>query len=511
MRQIIFITYLCIGAGLILPLFGQNKQDYYWVMGYNGQNPHPDLGGTHWIFDEDSLRLTKVDQEANFYLTDASIADPETGELLLYSNGCAVYDNNGNIVANGDSISYSSVWSDFCPRRGYTHAQGACLLDFSDNEDTYYLIHANAEDNPTPGVLVGSDELLTTKIRFKTNQSTSIILNKNETIVDTLLHAGHLKSIRGKNANTWWVIMPGRYVHRYFTFLFNHEGVDTSFVQTINNGSLGTGGDGGGQAAFSPDGRLYARFDIVQNGLLLMDFDRSTGLLSNPRTYHIRDEDGDFTGGCSFSPNSRFIYVSTLDKIYQFDLHASDVQVSKTVVAEWDGYVDPFPTNFYLCNLGPDCRIYINSLNGVKSMHVIQYPDRKGLACQVAQHAIHLPTFNGITMPNFPHYRMDEEWPCDSTIGVQLTTSLELPEQRVEFQINPNPADDQIILSYQLDGIQDLRFELYDVSGMMVKYTQVTYREFSQKMDVSDLPSGLYTWRLFNEQGAFTSGKIVLR
>ena len=124
MRQIIVITYLCIGAGLILPLFGQNKQDYHWVMGYNGQNPHPSHGGTHWVFDEDSLRLIKVDQEANFYLTDASVADPQTGELLLYSNGCAVYDKNGSIVANGDSINYGDIWKVRCPSLGYSHAQG---------------------------------------------------------------------------------------------------------------------------------------------------------------------------------------------------------------------------------------------------------------------------------------------------------------------------------------------------------------------------------------------------
>ena len=108
---------------------------------------------------------------------------------------------------------------------------------------------------------------------------------------------------------------------------------------------------------------------------------------------------------CLF-PQFPLPYVTALSKVYQYDLDAADIDASKQIVAEYDGYLDPLPTNFYLCNLGPDCRIYINSTNSVQSMHVIRFPDRMGLACEVAQHAIRMPTYNFGSLPNFPHYWM---------------------------------------------------------------------------------------------------------
>ena len=69
--------------------------------------------------------------------------------------------------------------------------------------------------------------------------------------------------------------------------------------------------------------------------------------------------------------------------------------------------------------LGPDGRVYINSTSGVNEMHVIQYPNKKGIACEVRQHSVQLPTFIIRTMPHFPNYRLGplDGSPCD-TLGL---------------------------------------------------------------------------------------------
>ncbi|HRF38555.1 MAG TPA: hypothetical protein PK198_07190, partial [Saprospiraceae bacterium] len=71
---------------------------------------------------------------------------------------------------------------------------------------------------------------------------------------------------------------------------------------------------------------------------------------------------------------------------------------------------------FYLAQLAPDGKIYINSNNGVRYLHVINQPDSLGLACDVCQHCVELPSINALSLPNFPNYRLHhlEGSPCDT-------------------------------------------------------------------------------------------------
>ncbi len=128
----------------------------------------------------------------------------------------------------------------------------------------------------------------------------------------------------------------------------------------------------------------------VTNGTYIYDFDRCNGTFSNP--VFVPMPNTSLGGGLSISPNSRFLYIMSTEEIYQFDLWAGDIAASQEVVAEWDGFWYPLPTTFFLSQLGPDGRVYINATNGTRMMHTIQYPNKKGLACEVRQHGLLLPT-----------------------------------------------------------------------------------------------------------------------
>src|SRR5690606_14587765 len=154
--------------------------------------------------------------------------------------------------------------------------------------------------------------------------------------------------------------------------------------------------------------------------------------------------------------------------IYQFDLEADDIGASKILVAEYDGYQSPFPTSFYKQRLGPDCRIYINSPNGVDVLHVIMYPDRPGLACEVVQHGVQLPYRNAIGIPNFPHYRTGTPYPvCDSTIVLNITTPVfDLPAPEVlKLSLFPNPASEQVTIRLTEPVSDALTWRLFDALG----------------------------------------------
>jgi Zn-dependent metalloprotease len=62
-----------------------------------------------------------------------------------------------------------------------------------------------------------------------------------------------------------------------------------------------------------------------------------------------------------FSPSSQFFYVTEGHRIYQYDLYASDIYASKTLVGELENLV-PNSTNYLRMSPGPDDKIYISSI-----------------------------------------------------------------------------------------------------------------------------------------------------
>ena len=181
------------------------------------------------------------------------------GNLLLYTNGCAIYNSNHEIIVNGSEINPGDEHNQFCFHRGYVQDQGALILRQPDRDSTYYVIHRRSELNPAPGISVAAVNLLYSAVTLKKDGRHNVF-RKGFPIVDTLLQGGHLSAMKHANGSDWWIIQPGRHDNYYYTALFTGKGIDTVFTQILNHPRLNDFG-GGGQATFSPDGKLYARRD----------------------------------------------------------------------------------------------------------------------------------------------------------------------------------------------------------------------------------------------------------
>jgi hypothetical protein len=173
---------------------------------------------------------------------------------------------------------------------------------------------------------------------------------------------------------------------------------------------------------FSPDGSKYAIHDIrfdPFSAIDIYDFDRCDGQLTHLEHFELDDTTG-LSGGVAISPDSRYLYVITRLNIYQYDLQASDIQATQTVVASYDGYIAYwFDSAFNAGQLAPDGKIYLASSSSDTVMHVIQSPNQPGLACHVTQHSLALPTLNEKSVPNLPFFRLGplDDSPCD-TLGL---------------------------------------------------------------------------------------------
>ena len=203
----------------------------------------------------------------------------------------------------------------------------------------------------------------------------------------------------------------------YYRFLLDETGIskiDSQSIGPILETEINIiNPDGVGESRFSPDGTKYALFTLI-DGLHLYDIDRETGLLSNLKILPWNPQNGQVLGGLEFSPNSRFIYLSNLDELYQVDLLESNLSAGLTKIADFNTNLNG--NSLAHLSLAPDCKIYIRSNRFTFDFHTIHRPNEKGIACDFRQADVQVPTIANLgNFPNFPRFRVDADKPCCPT------------------------------------------------------------------------------------------------
>ncbi|MBK7341908.1 MAG: T9SS type A sorting domain-containing protein [Saprospiraceae bacterium] len=206
------------------------------------------------------------------------------------------------------------------------------------------------------------------------------------------------------------------------------------------------------------------------------------------------------------------MYISTWDTIYQYDLKSQDVLFSKTIVAIWDGFTGSFPCTFNAMQRGPDCRIYINSPNSQKYLHVIMHPDVKGPDCEVRQHEIPLYYYHQISMPYFPNYRLGTGEPvCDSTLFLPTSIPVvSLPEEGLRIWPNPASGDCRVMVAPEVLR-QAVTLKVVDLWGrtVLTRDLSTNYEEVIP-IDVSPLKPVVYFVRVIGRNGARWVERLVV-
>ncbi|MFQ5448045.1 MAG: hypothetical protein ACE5FF_14050, partial [Saprospiraceae bacterium] len=399
------------------------RHDYVWVLGYHGQNPHPLQNNMTIDFSEVPPVFTnlELDEGMSFNFTNASISDAE-GNLLFYTNGIYIADATHEVMENGDSINNYGI-THLYKETGMAIPQGAIILPAPGSDSLYYVFYEPIEFDPQPnGPSYHVRKLFYSIVDMSLNIGKGAVIEKDQIIIDDTLAHGKVTACKHGNGRDWWVIVPeeDNYTNVLYRLLLTPEGVDNLGKQDAGPG-LTIGKGSVGNAVFSPDGTKYVKHDIrfnPFNAIDIYDFDRCTGQLQHLEHFTMNDSIF-LLGGASISPDSRWLYIVTQKIIYQFDLWASDIESTKTAVAEYDGFVGLlFGTIFATPQLAPDGTIWINTASDTV-MHVIRTPNQPGMKSHVDQHAIHLPVVNQKSIPNFPNYRLGplDGSPCD-TLGL---------------------------------------------------------------------------------------------
>jgi hypothetical protein len=395
-------------------------------------------------------------------------------------------------MENGDSLSPSEFTFNWA-ENGLPLIQGAIILPMPGSDSLYYVFHTTPEYPVWPAISVHTSNLLYSIVDMSKNNGMGSVIEKNVIIVADILAWGAINAAKHGNGRDWWVIIKEYESSSYYRVLLSPDGVHNIGRQTVGDAIP----SGLNHSVFSPDGQKYAfqsLYHILEgNYLAIYDFDRCTGSFSNARIEHYIDSA--WTGGVAVSPSSQYLYVSSYDYIYKYNLWADDILSTKDTVAVYDGYEEPvssflsLPTRFFMPQLAPDGKIYICNPNNTKSLHVINQPDMDGTACDITQHSFMLPRRNQFSIPVFPNYRLGAlaGSGCDT---LTVTQALEARDA-VEVEIYPNPASERLSVTISSPTGGPLELVVYNLSG-----SRVAGRALSgagvHVISTAHLPSGLY-------------------
>ncbi|MBX7142596.1 MAG: hypothetical protein K1X63_16090, partial [Chitinophagales bacterium] len=393
------------------------RNDQVWALG--------DFGNIGVVFTDTTPTAYQLNSGLLYFFTSASICD-SAGNLLLYTNGRLVMNRNGDTMANGSNLSpqlRKFVDWYYDPYIGFQNVQGAIVLPKPNSDSLYYLFTVDFDSVLWQVGGVTRPYYLTLNVIDMSADSglgAVAIINK-QLFADTMASAG-MTACKHANGRDWWLIRNEYHTNCYYIWLVTPDTIYPPSKQCI--GHPIDLNDTNSNFEFSPDGKHFAHqvgLAINTIGLEVMDFDRCTGELENPLLIEIPDSltKGVF-GGIEFSPDSKKLFGFMTEIIYQVDLDTADIAGSLIKVSEWI-YSDSAYGYFNDWQLAPDGKIYIQGVFCNPALSVINNPNAKGVACNVTQQSLELPTLGACGIPNMPNYQLGAlaGSPCDTLTGIQ--------------------------------------------------------------------------------------------
>ena len=299
----------------------------------------------------------------------SSAISTSNGDLLFYTDGLDIYNNNHVVMDNGDGI-FGALSS----------TNGALIIPDPGNLLQYYLFTADAIQNyQANNEGVGVNYSI---INMSNGGGLGSVIQKNT----NLLAEGSEKLTAVKTDTGYWVLT--QFEDRFYAYPITASGIGAPVITNIGP-DIDDFNNIRGAIKFSPDASkvavCHSYFEPDLRGQLFMyDFDVATGILNN----EILLGDDVVYYGVEFSPNSQVLYSTGKvpinggqdtgnSKVFQFDLQAADIVGSKYQLADY--LSSPFVNLAGLLQLGIDGKMY-HSLGGAK-LSVALLPNRLGDNC----------------------------------------------------------------------------------------------------------------------------------
>ncbi len=292
----------------------------------------------------------------NQYEGCSSIADKNTGAILIYSDGQNVYAGNHTLMPNGTGLTGDQ-----------SSAQSALIVPMPGNSTQYYVFTAG--------------EFFSGGVAGYHYSIVDLTLNGGwgdvSATKNVLLYAPaceKLCAVKNAAGTGYWIATHEFTGNNFELFEVTAAGVSAPLI--VPCGTVYTVDEPIGCMKFSPDGTRLATVLSGQNSAEVYDFDASTGMISNPLTI-TNVANNLYVYGISFSPNGSLLYAGeeNTNTLSQFDLssgNAATITASKVIVG-----TTSLSSAFQGMQLAPDGKLYL-AHNGGFYLGVVNYPDSLG-------------------------------------------------------------------------------------------------------------------------------------
>ncbi len=225
----------------------------------------------------------------------SAVMSDNNGKLLFYTNGIVVQNRKHETMPNGNGLLGE-----------LSSTNNTVIVPMPGNDSMYYLFAIGSAFQEVP---VFSYNI----IDMKGDGGFGSVVTKNVIVLDTVLEK--IAAIRHCNNRDVWIVIQKWNSDKYYSYLLTAAGLNsipvvssTGLVLTgqINN-SIGT-------LKFASKGnKLVACHAFDNDAVQLMDFDNTTGILSNSLIIHpnIVPHQPNYGGvyGAEFSPDGNRLYI----------------------------------------------------------------------------------------------------------------------------------------------------------------------------------------------------------
>lgn len=449
---------------------------------------NPDIKRTwNWYFGEyaglnfsggNPVALTNGAMNA-FYST-SSISDT-AGNLLFYTDGRSVWNRNHLMMPNGTNSLHGSLNIGAQP----------CLIVPQPLSSNYYIFTIWA--NPD------SARFKYSIVDMSLNAGFGDVAQKNIFLTDK--PNGKITATKHKNDTGIWVINTDTFSNRFRAYLLTPSGLQPpviSYAGRKDNYFTGA-------MKVSPDGKRIA-VAINIDGSEILDFDNSTGIVSNPIYLPPCVNNCDY--GVDFSPDNSKIYFTRFKAppspawwIAQVDLSSND---SLTIVNSYT-LVYTIPNLPGAVQLASDGKVYFTQgANTIKRyLSAIMNPNAAGPASNVVDSVAWLGgkrCYDGL--PNFV-----TSYFYDST----LVTVTPAPDLQKDIICYPNPFNytTNIIIPSPLIVTEIV---MMDLLGRKTEIKKKITKENAQTivtLERNNLPPGIYFLQIKTNNNTYSQKLII--
>ena len=363
------ILLLLIFLSISLSSYGQGEANIWYFGRYAGL----DFNSGSPVVLNDSKMFT--------YEGCATISNA-SGQLLFYTDGKTIWNKNHQIMPNGTGLNGHS-----------SSTQSAIIIPKPGNASIYYVF--------TVTELAKPEGLQYSEVDMSLNSGLGDVTAVKNMLLFTPT-CEKLTAVKSNNGDAFWVVSHAYGDNRFLAYKITASGINTTpvisstgvTVDSFNAENNLMKDETIGYLKFSPDGTKLISCNMRIN-VELFDFDASTGIVSNPKTVKLKEENY----GVEFSPSGKIAYVSVGNNLrsdlYQYDLTAADIPATQVPLIS-----DIYFNQLSAIQIAIDGKIYVAGLGG--KLSVINNPDVLGVGCNVEYDKISLGT--GMALIGLPQF-----------------------------------------------------------------------------------------------------------